>query len=147
MIVLHIPVCPFSQRLEILLELKGRRQEVEFRTVDITRPRDPALLIVPKILPQSVAADTANLTDQTVGQIQAFQPKRLQLALHLGMGMLEPLLCQGFFIFKPEFQLDHSRCRTLDHNLPPRAPFCNGPNAQFVTASSIDSCRPPGRPR
>jgi len=40
----HIPVCPFSQRLEILLTLKGRRGEVDFRVVDITRPRDPALL-------------------------------------------------------------------------------------------------------
>lgn len=40
----HIPVCPFSQRVEILLELKGLRDSVEFRVVDITRPRDPALL-------------------------------------------------------------------------------------------------------
>ena len=43
-IVYHIPVCPFSQRLEILLELKGQRDVVEFRKVDITRPRDPELL-------------------------------------------------------------------------------------------------------
>lgn len=43
-IVHHIPVCPFSQRLEILLTLKGRRDEVEFRVVDITRPRAPELL-------------------------------------------------------------------------------------------------------
>lgn len=43
-VVHHIPVCPFSQRLEILLELKGRRDAVAFRVVDITRPRDPALL-------------------------------------------------------------------------------------------------------
>jgi hypothetical protein len=34
----------------------------------------------------------------------------------------------------------------LDHNLPSRAPFCNGPNAQFVTASSIYSS-PPSPPR
>lgn len=40
----HIPVCPFSQRLEILLTLKGLSGAVEFRVVDITRPRDPALL-------------------------------------------------------------------------------------------------------
>lgn len=40
----HIPVCPFSQRLEILLELKGRRDAVHFAVVDITRPREPALL-------------------------------------------------------------------------------------------------------
>lgn len=44
LIVHHIPVCPFSQRLEILLVLKGLRDAVEFRVVDITRPRDPALL-------------------------------------------------------------------------------------------------------
>lgn len=40
----HIPVCPFSQRLEILLELKGLRDRVDFQLVDITRPRDARLL-------------------------------------------------------------------------------------------------------
>lgn len=44
MIVYHIPVCPFSQRLEILLALKGRRAEVDFQVVDITRPREDWLL-------------------------------------------------------------------------------------------------------
>jgi glutathione S-transferase len=44
LIVHHIPVCPFSQRLEILLALKGLDAAVEFHVVDITRPRDPALL-------------------------------------------------------------------------------------------------------
>ena len=43
-IIYHIPVCPFSQRVEILLELKGRRDAVRFSVVDITRPRDAALL-------------------------------------------------------------------------------------------------------
>lgn len=43
-VVHHIPVCPFSQRLEILLALKGRRDAVAFRVVDITRPREPELL-------------------------------------------------------------------------------------------------------
>ncbi len=43
-IVHHIPVCPFSQRLEILLELKGCRNQVEFKAVDITQPRAPELL-------------------------------------------------------------------------------------------------------
>jgi len=43
-IVYHIPVCPFSQRLEILLALRGRQEAVEFRVVDITKARDPALL-------------------------------------------------------------------------------------------------------
>lgn len=43
-IVFHIPVCPFSQRLEILLALKDQRDSVEFRVVDITKPRDPELL-------------------------------------------------------------------------------------------------------
>jgi glutathione S-transferase len=40
----HIPVCPFSQRLEILLDLKGLHDAVAFHVVDITRPRDPRLL-------------------------------------------------------------------------------------------------------
>ncbi len=40
----HIPVCPFCQRLEILLELKGRRHEVEFVVIDITKPRPEWLL-------------------------------------------------------------------------------------------------------
>ncbi|MDX1781474.1 MAG: glutathione S-transferase family protein [Thalassovita sp.] len=43
-IVYHIPVCPFSQRLEILLAQRGRKDAVEFRVVDITKPRDPELL-------------------------------------------------------------------------------------------------------
>lgn len=43
-VVHHIPVCPFSQRLEILLALKGRPDGVRFEVVDITRPRDPELL-------------------------------------------------------------------------------------------------------
>ena len=37
--VYHIPVCPFCQRLEILLSLKGRGNDVAFHVVDITRPR------------------------------------------------------------------------------------------------------------
>ncbi|MBO6717700.1 MAG: glutathione S-transferase family protein [Rhizobiaceae bacterium] len=43
-VIYHIPVCPFSQRLEILLKLKGFEGAVEFRVVDITKPRDPELL-------------------------------------------------------------------------------------------------------
>lgn len=43
-VVYHIPVCPFSQRLEILLALRGLQDAVEFRVVDITKPRDPELL-------------------------------------------------------------------------------------------------------
>jgi glutathione S-transferase len=44
LVVHHIPVCPFSQRLKILLALKGVPDVVTFHVVDITRPRDPALL-------------------------------------------------------------------------------------------------------
>lgn len=43
-ILYHIPVCPFSQRLEILLALKGLRNEIDFRVIDITRPRPDWLL-------------------------------------------------------------------------------------------------------
>lgn len=40
----HIPICPFSQRLEILLALKGMSDAVDFSVVDITQPRDPHIL-------------------------------------------------------------------------------------------------------
>lgn len=40
----HIPVCPFSQRLEILLTLKGAQDRVAFSVVDITKPRPSRLL-------------------------------------------------------------------------------------------------------
>jgi len=43
-VIYHIPVCPFSQRVEILLKLKNQQDQVRFEVVDITRPRDPALL-------------------------------------------------------------------------------------------------------
>jgi glutathione S-transferase len=42
----HIPVCPFSQRVEILLELKGLRSAVDFSAVDITKPRGATALPV-----------------------------------------------------------------------------------------------------
>lgn len=38
-IIYHIPVCPFSQRVEILLKLKGLEDAVEFQVMDITKPR------------------------------------------------------------------------------------------------------------
>lgn len=40
----QIPVCPFSQRLNILLALKGRADYARFEVVDITKPRAPELL-------------------------------------------------------------------------------------------------------
>ncbi len=42
--VFHIPVCPFSQRLEILLALKGI-SDVRFEVIDITQPRPASLLL------------------------------------------------------------------------------------------------------
>lgn len=43
-IIYHIPVCPFSQRIEILLALKDKQDAVEFHVVDITAPRADWLL-------------------------------------------------------------------------------------------------------
>ncbi|SFC02982.1 glutathione S-transferase family protein [Tropicimonas isoalkanivorans] len=37
--IYHIPVCPFSQRVEILLTLKGMKDRVNFHVVDVTEPR------------------------------------------------------------------------------------------------------------
>jgi glutathione S-transferase len=42
--VYQIPVCPFTQRLAILLELKGMSGALDFHVVDITRPRPDWLL-------------------------------------------------------------------------------------------------------
>jgi glutathione S-transferase len=42
--VYFIPACPFSQRLEILLALKGASDAVAFHRIDITQPR-PAWLL------------------------------------------------------------------------------------------------------
>lgn len=43
-VVYHIPVCPFCQRLEILLSLKEQSDAVEFQVIDITRARPEWLL-------------------------------------------------------------------------------------------------------
>jgi glutathione S-transferase len=43
-VVYHIPICPFCQRLEVLLAAKGLSDAVDFRVVDITVPRDPHIL-------------------------------------------------------------------------------------------------------
>ena len=37
--IYHIPVCPFSQRVEILLSLKGLAGAVDFHVMDVTEPR------------------------------------------------------------------------------------------------------------
>ena len=42
--VYSIPVCPFCQRLEILVSLKGLQDQVEFHVVDITQPRPDWLM-------------------------------------------------------------------------------------------------------
>lgn len=43
-VVYHIPVCPFSQRLEILMALKGLSHQVDFQVIDITQSRPEWLL-------------------------------------------------------------------------------------------------------
>jgi glutathione S-transferase len=68
-VIHHIPVCPFSQRVEILLALRGRRDAVRFQPVDITRPRDPALLAMTRgstTLPVLVTADGRVLKESLV---------------------------------------------------------------------------------
>lgn len=68
-VVHHIPACPFSQRLEILLALKGCPQAVRFEAVDITWPRPPALLALTggsTALPVLVTDDGAVLRESLV---------------------------------------------------------------------------------
>lgn len=68
-IVYHIPVCPFSQRLEILLSLRGLADAVEFQVIDITKPRDPELLAKTRgttALPVLEAVDGAIIKESLV---------------------------------------------------------------------------------
>jgi glutathione S-transferase len=58
--VYHIPVCPFSQRLKILLALKGAQDAVAFHVVDITKPREDRLL--------EMARDTTALPIMDLGE-------------------------------------------------------------------------------
>jgi glutathione S-transferase len=67
--VFHIPVCPFSQRVEILLSLKGLRDEIAFERVDITKPRDPELLALSHgitALPMLVTEDSKVIHESLV---------------------------------------------------------------------------------
>lgn len=43
-VIYHIPVCPFSQRIEIMLRMKGLQDAIEFHVVDITKPRPDWML-------------------------------------------------------------------------------------------------------
>jgi glutathione S-transferase len=77
----HIPVCPFSQRLEILLTLKGVREQVAFSVVDITRPRPPELLALTRnstSLPVLVTEDGRVLKESLVilQYLDAIYPER-----------------------------------------------------------------------
>ncbi len=54
------PICPFCQRLEILLALKGLSSAVDFEVVDITQPRDPHIL---KLTGGSTALPVMELED------------------------------------------------------------------------------------
>lgn len=60
-IIYHIPVCPFSQRIEIQLALKQLRDAVEFRVVDITKPRPDWLLKLSKGTTALPIMDVGNL--------------------------------------------------------------------------------------
>jgi len=43
-ILYHMPACPFCQRIDILLALKGRSDAVDVQAIDVTRPRPERLL-------------------------------------------------------------------------------------------------------
>ncbi len=67
--VFHIPVCPFCQRIKILLELKGLPDAVGYQVVDVTVPRPPELLRKTRgstMLPVLETADGRILTESMV---------------------------------------------------------------------------------
>lgn len=67
--VFHIPVCPFCQRLKIVLALKGLDDRVRYEVVDVTRPRPEALLAKTRgstLLPVLETADGRILKESLV---------------------------------------------------------------------------------
>lgn len=100
----HIPICPFSQRIEIMLAMKGLTEAVDFNVVDITKPRDPALLAKMKgttALPALELPDGRILKesliileylDLTVGQDSIRQPDPWKRALEASLLRHEPAL-------------------------------------------------------
>ena len=67
----HIPVCPFSQRLQILLALKGLSDRVRFNVVDVTEPR-PAWLL-------AMTHGTTALPVLDVGEAEAIKESMVML--------------------------------------------------------------------
>ncbi len=98
----HIPVCPFSQRIEIMLAMKGMAEAVDFNVVDITKPRDPALLAKMKgttALPALELPDGRILKesliileylDLTIGTASIRQPDPWRRALEASLLRHEP---------------------------------------------------------
>lgn len=56
----HSPVCPFCQRIDILLALKGRQQDVDVQTIDLAVPRPDWLLQKTRGTPALPVLETAN---------------------------------------------------------------------------------------
>lgn len=99
--VYHIPVCPFSQRLEILLALKGLTDEVEFHKVDITQPRPQWLLDLTRgttALPILVTPEGQVIKESLV--ILQY----LEQTFGAGNGALVPNRKMSSFVFEPHWQ-------------------------------------------
>jgi glutathione S-transferase len=59
-ILYHSPVCPFCQRIDILLALKGRQQDVDVHTLDLAVPRPDWLLQKTRGTPALPVLETAD---------------------------------------------------------------------------------------
>ena len=106
-VIYHIPVCPFSQRLEILLALKGCRDEVEFSVVDMSKPRPDWLLELTRgttAMPVLVTTGKQVIKESLVIMRyldEIFPEKKIAHTdpyLHAVEGMMEKL--EGDFVFK-----------------------------------------------
>ncbi len=59
-ILYHSPICPFCQRIDILLTLKGRREDVDVHTLDLAVPRPDWLLQKTRGTPALPVLETAD---------------------------------------------------------------------------------------
>src|SRR5512147_281220 len=79
------------------------------RPVDPLEPLDAALLELSQVAAEGVLGDADQAADVVVGQALALEVDGLHLQLHLGVGVMEPLVVQGVDLLGCEVDVHHRR--------------------------------------
>jgi hypothetical protein len=70
---------------------------------------ESALEVVVEVALNGAPAQARQLGDFDVGELLAFQPEDFHLALHLGVGMMEAVVVDGFEVRRREREGAHQR--------------------------------------